>query len=537
MKSQFLVCKLAILLGMMGVSAQLSKGGGGISRFRESIASIQRQQEQPLSSLILKKNEEQTFSKSQIYQKPSIVVENVRQEFEDTQTESGPTIYGQVEGQPGVDFPGYTSIPNTKFSCEGLPFDGMYADEATGCQVYHLCYQGRRESFLCGIGTVFNQAILSCDFWHSVDCSKSSQYYHLNADFGKGSPEPSAIQKSIDSQYIKSVTVNQVSKPREEGKTSFFKEQRFSSSVVSAKPTVDIIDSRLKTTSGIYSVNQPIGGKTNVRESTLRAGNFLSPSMRLQVQQTSVLADRNGGQYALESSNYMNVTTNSKTSVNSTTFGGSRRTSPLYKTNPNVGKSNTKQDSATSNELVKPPVDNSPWKPYFKKKPTTVEPTSTTGATSTAQPIAAQPDKEPSFSNTSEGNEESLTTRQPQVPKSGPPSLTSYETTTLSPQSLAEVGTKPTDSANSTTSQYVDHRHEEYIESPITTATSNLPSPGPTTTSPFVSETTRDTESTQPSQPDTTTTSPTTSPPDIETTEAQPVVRSIIESSVEYAKP
>ena len=54
------------------------------------------------------------------------------------QSDSEPTIYGAVQGVPGVDFPGYTSIPITKFSCDGRPYEiGMYADEETGCQVSH----------------------------------------------------------------------------------------------------------------------------------------------------------------------------------------------------------------------------------------------------------------------------------------------------------------------------------------------------------------------------------------------------------------
>jgi hypothetical protein len=28
--------------------------------------------------------------------------------------------------------------------CEGKPYDpGMYADEETGCRVFHMCYMGR----------------------------------------------------------------------------------------------------------------------------------------------------------------------------------------------------------------------------------------------------------------------------------------------------------------------------------------------------------------------------------------------------------
>lgn len=104
---------------------------------------------------------------------------------------------GAVAGQPGRDFPGYTRVPKTSFSCDGLPYDyGMYADEETGCQAYHVCYNGRKDSFLCGVGTVFNQRILHCDYWYSVDCGKSSQYYSSNAYMGSSQPEPGPAEAS-----------------------------------------------------------------------------------------------------------------------------------------------------------------------------------------------------------------------------------------------------------------------------------------------------------------------------------------------------
>ena len=114
-----------------------------------------------------------------------------------------PPTTGAVSGQPGRDFPAYSQVPKTSFSCEGLPYEyGMYADEETGCQAYHVCYNGRKDSFLCGVGTVFNQRILHCDYWYSVDCAKSSQYYSSNAYMGSSQPEPGpAPSSSAASSY------------------------------------------------------------------------------------------------------------------------------------------------------------------------------------------------------------------------------------------------------------------------------------------------------------------------------------------------
>lgn len=134
-----------------------------------------------------------------------------------------------MNGQPGQDFPSYTRVPKTSFSCRGLPYDyGMYADEETGCQAYHVCYNGRKDSFLCGPGTVFNQRILHCDYWYSVDCGRSSQYYSSNAYMGSSQPEPgpaqasAPIQRELSSSSSYSQTVNRPAPPSSYREASSF---------------------------------------------------------------------------------------------------------------------------------------------------------------------------------------------------------------------------------------------------------------------------------------------------------------------------
>lgn len=88
-----------------------------------------------------------------------------------------------------------SQIPETSFVCEGKPYDpGMYADEETGCRVYHMCFRGRKEDFICGTGTIFNQETLTCDYPDNVDCGASATFYDANSEFGKGAPEPSGDQ-------------------------------------------------------------------------------------------------------------------------------------------------------------------------------------------------------------------------------------------------------------------------------------------------------------------------------------------------------
>ncbi|XP_055937815.1 uncharacterized protein LOC129967147 isoform X2 [Argiope bruennichi] len=98
-------------------------------------------------------------------------------------------LVGSIRGIPGIHFPNYTEIPLTSFSCNDKTIiPGFYADLETGCQVFHLCYEHRRESFLCPTGTIFNQPILACDYWYSANCSQALIYYEY-----PNIPEPESI--------------------------------------------------------------------------------------------------------------------------------------------------------------------------------------------------------------------------------------------------------------------------------------------------------------------------------------------------------
>lgn len=44
-------------------------------------------------------------------------------------------------------------------------------------KVYHHCSECGHETFLCPNGTVFNQQNLVCDWWFSVRCGESSQFF------------------------------------------------------------------------------------------------------------------------------------------------------------------------------------------------------------------------------------------------------------------------------------------------------------------------------------------------------------------------
>lgn len=83
-------------------------------------------------------------------------------------------------GKPGLDFPNYARPPRTKFSCRKMDYGGMFADPETGCQVYHVCHNRRKDTFMCPTGTLFNQAIMACDFWYNVNCESATSFYNMN---------------------------------------------------------------------------------------------------------------------------------------------------------------------------------------------------------------------------------------------------------------------------------------------------------------------------------------------------------------------
>ncbi|GBN61850.1 hypothetical protein AVEN_25527-1 [Araneus ventricosus] len=88
-------------------------------------------------------------------------------------------------GIPGTDFPTYCDIPKTSFTCANKLVPGIYADIETGCQVFHTCWPHHMDSYLCPIGTTFNQALLTCDFWHESDCYSSPLLFD-HSPFAKG---------------------------------------------------------------------------------------------------------------------------------------------------------------------------------------------------------------------------------------------------------------------------------------------------------------------------------------------------------------
>lgn len=49
--------------------------------------------------------------------------------------------------------------------------------------MFHICEEGKKISFLCPNGTIFEQADLICEWWYKVDCTNAPNLYQESAEF------------------------------------------------------------------------------------------------------------------------------------------------------------------------------------------------------------------------------------------------------------------------------------------------------------------------------------------------------------------
>ncbi|XP_068241166.1 uncharacterized protein [Palaemon carinicauda] len=111
------------------------------------------------------------------------------------------------EGIPGVDYPIYHRVPYTSFNCKDKRPPGIYADEEAECQVWHICEaDGRQHSFLCPNGTIFNQELLTCDWWYNVHCSPPEDKYQEKLDDAHEEPYVNDIPPSRSDKLGKSLS-------------------------------------------------------------------------------------------------------------------------------------------------------------------------------------------------------------------------------------------------------------------------------------------------------------------------------------------
>lgn len=83
-----------------------------------------------------------------------------------------------------------------------------------------MCHDGRKFSFLCPNGTIFDQKVFVCNWWFNVDCAASKDFYNLNAQIGvvpekaNGASEPLAAAPSVvDTQQVANPNVDYLPPP------------------------------------------------------------------------------------------------------------------------------------------------------------------------------------------------------------------------------------------------------------------------------------------------------------------------------------
>ena len=118
-----------------------------------------------------------------------------------------------IPGVPGEDYPIYSEVPETAFSCEGQVDGGYYADPEAECQAFHICTADgagglAQYSFLCPNGTLFNQNYVICDWWFNFDCSTAEDLYSLN-------DEIAAEREALDSAASDALDIYEA--PADEG--------------------------------------------------------------------------------------------------------------------------------------------------------------------------------------------------------------------------------------------------------------------------------------------------------------------------------
>ncbi|KAI9560182.1 hypothetical protein GHT06_014196 [Daphnia sinensis] len=112
-----------------------------------------------------------TYPKEVVLLKPSLALKSNAYADKYTTPNYRPS---HIPGTPGEDYPNYTAIPETSFDClnfKNTNFNYMFSDRESGCQVFHTCHDdGRQDSFLCPLGTIFDVESQTCDWWFNVRC-------------------------------------------------------------------------------------------------------------------------------------------------------------------------------------------------------------------------------------------------------------------------------------------------------------------------------------------------------------------------------
>lgn len=102
--------------------------------------------------------------------------------------------YSAIPGEPEIDYPIFSEIPQTSFDCNQQEYPGYYADVEARCQVFHICALNKTFDFLCPNGTIFSQEHLVCVWWNQFDCNSAPGLFANNANLYDNSQTGQAAQ-------------------------------------------------------------------------------------------------------------------------------------------------------------------------------------------------------------------------------------------------------------------------------------------------------------------------------------------------------
>ncbi|GIY46960.1 hypothetical protein CDAR_238151 [Caerostris darwini] len=202
-------------------------------------------------------------------------------------------------GIPEIDYPTLEILPVIHFPCEEYASPGYYADVSSRCQMFHICHDnGQRSSFLCPIGTVFNQEYLVCDWWYNVDCGSSLDSHIEDSYEAFGSSNEGITVTSIENQNIDNFSINK-NNENSSKKFSLF-------SAVKDKPEPDSkLNFKRKLTSTKHpnlsqkAINYPVGYAILLREFMKNSQRNLSD----QSKKSGLIQEQNNNSYSNSNNN------------------------------------------------------------------------------------------------------------------------------------------------------------------------------------------------------------------------------------------
>ncbi|XP_055923671.1 putative mediator of RNA polymerase II transcription subunit 26 [Eupeodes corollae] len=259
-------------------------------------------------------------------------------------------VYQGVVGRPGIDFPIFPRIPQTTFSCRSYG-NGYFADLETTCQVFHICEEGRKISFLCPNGTIFQQSELTCDWWFKVNCAGSPGFYAESSEILSKSRRHRVKVNSLHKGYTSNNKVAEIIPESRHYKGSDRRIDSNENPSVESFDFEDLSDDKSNNKSDEKSIDRSID--TSNDRSNYRTNN--RPSDRSSVRSNDRSNNRSNSRPNTRTNNRSNNRSNEKLKIPKDEL----LTNPPLEDNHNQNNEQELQITAESSSFVKNPRINS----------------------------------------------------------------------------------------------------------------------------------------------------------------------------------